>query len=66
MYCVAKETTCVAEENIHLMLLRKQILPRVAKETTAYLDQPLREQDFNGFLEEGEESRVVDADPFPQ
>lgn len=66
MYFVAKETTCVAEENINLMLLRKQILPRVAKETTAYLDQPLREQDFNGLLEEGEESRVVDADPFPQ
>ena len=33
---------------------------------TAYLDQPLREQDFNGLLEEGEESRVVDTDPFPQ
>ena len=48
------------------MLLRKQILPRVAKEMTAYLDQPLREQDFNGLLEEGEESRVVDTDPFPQ
>ena len=42
------------------------MLPHVAKETTAYLDQPLREQDFNGLLEEGEESRVVDADPFPQ
>ena len=66
MYCVAKETTCVAEENIHLMLLRKQMLPRVAKVTAAYLDQPLREQDFNGLLEEGEESRVVDTDPFPQ
>ena len=42
------------------------MLPYVAKETTAYLDQPLREQDFNGLLEEGEESWVVDADPFPQ
>ena len=48
------------------MLLRKQMLPRVAKMKTAYLDQPLREQDFNGLLEEGKESRVVYADPFPQ
>lgn len=58
--CVAKKTT------VYLVLLWPQMLPRVAKETTAYLDQPLREQDFNGLLEEGEESRVVDTDPFPQ